>query len=379
MAGFEGIKWAPQQMRYLLQDKSFELTDPAAKASAVSRSTHYGMFLAFEGIRFFMKKNSQRQLEVVFLNVRKNFERFRRSMSYNLGRSQQGLLPTVEELTDIFVNRFFSAPEMREFLEESADLGAQGYLRPFTLDEEQSIGVTFPGQPSIRAVVSRYDRYLGEPFSGVAVPNLVRAVAANGTGCLKLGVNYLMSVKAIDYAKSIVPDAASALFLDDQTHIMLENRHVTEWDSSCCLFALRDGTVIKIPEGKLLLPSITIYGIVCILRQMGVEVVERELTYGELVEKAKANEIVTVCSVGTAGILSRCQQVLLIDEKGNTLATQTAIPDHELYAKLGEARDYYWDIYQEKVSVPEGMELNKYPIGAHELARTATPQKSATR
>ena len=29
---------------------------------------------------------------------------------------------------------------MFEFLEEMADLGAQGYLRPFTVDEEQSIG-----------------------------------------------------------------------------------------------------------------------------------------------------------------------------------------------------------------------------------------------
>ena len=82
-----------------------------------------------------------------------------------------------------------------------ADQDAQGYLRPFTVDEEHSMGVTFPNQPAIRAISCRYDHYLGEPFCGVVIPHLVRAVGVNKTGCLKLGINYLISVKAIDEAK----------------------------------------------------------------------------------------------------------------------------------------------------------------------------------
>ena len=113
-----------------------------------------------------------------------------------------------------------------------ADLGAQGYFRPFTVDEEQSIGVTFPGRPAIRAVVCRYDRYLGEPFSGVVVPHLVRAIDINQMGCLKLGVNYLVSVKAVDEARKIDPSAGSALFLDDKPDLGLMERKITEWDSS---------------------------------------------------------------------------------------------------------------------------------------------------
>ena len=42
---------------------------------------------------------------------------------------------------------------------------------------KNDLRVTFPGQPSIRAVVCRYDQYLGEPFKGVVVPSMVRAVA----------------------------------------------------------------------------------------------------------------------------------------------------------------------------------------------------------
>ena len=57
MAGFEGTKWAGKQMRFLLKDKSFQISDQGDKVFAVSRSIHYGLFLAFEGIRFYCLKN----------------------------------------------------------------------------------------------------------------------------------------------------------------------------------------------------------------------------------------------------------------------------------------------------------------------------------
>ena len=361
MAGFEGIKWATKQMRYLLKDKTFNIAGSDDKVFAVSRSIHYGLCLTFEGIRFFAKKNETGKVEVNFLNLRKNLNRFKRGISYNLSSSQQYFIPEVEQMEEIFL-QYLRDPSMMEFLSEMADLKAQGYLRPFTVDETQSIGVTFPDNPSIRAVVCRYDQYLGEPFSGVVVPRLVRAVGANGTGCLKLGINYLISVKAVDAAKTIYPEASSALMLDDRPYDRLEDRKITEWDSSCCLFALRDGTVVKIPESNLILPSVTIQGICTILKQMGVNVVERDMTYGELIERSKNNEVVAVCSIGTAGILNRAKKLLLVDNDNEVIATQYADESHELYAKLGEARAYYWDIYQEKVSVPAGLSLNKFEL-----------------
>ncbi|MBN2245914.1 MAG: aminotransferase class IV [Candidatus Aminicenantes bacterium] len=361
MAGFEGIKWSGRQMLFLLKSKAFEIQAADAKVYAVSRSIHYGLFLAFEGIRFFCKKNEKNKLEVIFLNLNKNLERLRRGMSFNLSSSQQELVPSVEEMTSLFI-RYFKEPPMLEFLGEMASLNAQGYLRPFTFDEDQSIGVTFPGNPSLRAVICRYDRYLGEPFSGVVIPNLVRAVGINGTGCLKLAVNYLMSVKAVDAAKQIMPEASSALFLDDRPYAALESRTITEWDSSCCLFAFKDGTVVKIPESNLILPSITITGMCKILEQMGAKIEERDISYGELIERTKKQEIVAVCSVGTAGILNRADKLLLVDEAGITIAVHTPDKSHEIFHKLGEARTYYWDMYQEKVPVPDGLTLNKFEL-----------------
>ena len=87
-----------------------------------------------------------------------------------------------------------------------------------------------------------------EPFDGVVVPNLVRAVSTNGTGCLKLGSNYLLSVKAVQQAQEVVKSAHAALFLDDRPELPLHTRKITEWDSSCALFALKDGSLIKIPK-----------------------------------------------------------------------------------------------------------------------------------
>jgi len=360
MAGFEGVKWASKQMRYTLFDKKFDLLEADAQTHAVSRSIHYGLFLAFEGIRFFCNRNEEDQLEIIFLNWDMNLKRFQQGISFNLSNAQQHMVPGIDDMVQIFIQQYFKNPAMQSFLEEIADLNAQGYLRPFTIDEEQSIGVTFPGKPSIRAVVCRYDRYLGEPFSGVVIPNMVRAVGINGTGCLKLGINYLMSVKAVDAAKKILPEAASALFLDDNPHAPIEERLITEWDSSCCLFALRNGTVIKIPESNLILPSVTIQGVVAILEEMGVTVLEQDMTYGELIRLVKANEVAAVCSIGTAGILNRCQKLVLVDEHNKIITTFKSDETHELFHKLGDARKYYWEIYQEKVKIPAGMRLDKY-------------------
>ncbi|MBN1221609.1 MAG: hypothetical protein JXB23_00070 [Candidatus Aminicenantes bacterium] len=362
MATFEGVKFAPKQMRYLLDGKDFDLFDADDKVYAVSRSIHYGQFLTFEGIKFFCKKNQKDNLEVIFCNWHRNLERLQRSMSFCLARKQQSLVPIVEEMENIFIHRFLEDPAMRKFLDEMADLSAQGYLRPFTFAEEQSVGVTFPTKPSLRAIAFRYERYLGEPFSGVVVPNMVRAVSINQTGCLKLSTNYVISMKAVDAAKDVLPEASAALFLDDRPDKPFGDRKITEWDSSCCLFALRNGTIIKIPESPLILPSVTIQGVVVILKEMGISVEERDMTYAELIDKVKTGQLIAVCSVGTAGILNRCEKLLLMDNEGNVLVTHEPDKDHDLYHQLGKARTTYWNLYQEKTKIPVGIRLYKYVI-----------------
>ena len=145
------------------------------------------------------------------------------------------------------------------------------------------------------------------------MPTLVRAVGINGTGCLKLGSNYLLSVKAVQVAQSIDSSALAALFLDDRPDKPLRERAITEWDSSCCLIALRDGRIIRIPDGPLILPSVTIQGVVVLAKDRGIPV-EESVTYGELLDWVEQDKVVTICSVGTAGVLNRVNTLYLVDE-----------------------------------------------------------------
>jgi branched-subunit amino acid aminotransferase/4-amino-4-deoxychorismate lyase len=142
----------------------------------------------------------------------------------------------------------------------------------------------------------------------------------------------------------------------------LAERQITEWDSSCCLFGFRDGTVVKIPENPLILPSVTIQGVSAILRERSVRVEERYLTYGELVRRSSAGELVAACSIGTAGILNRCAKLYFIDADKKITGVHEPDQTHPLYAKLAEAKAYYWDIYKEKVPPLAGMKLFKYEI-----------------
>ena len=313
-----------------------------AMTHAVSRSVHYGLCLVFEGIRFFVRED-QGRLQVVFLNISRNVERFRDGISFNLSDAQQEQLPTASQMMDVFLG-YLSHPQLRAFLTDMARNGSQGYLRPFTVDDDQSIGVTFAANPVIRVVTAHYQSYLGEPFHGVAVPWLVRAVGANGTGCLKLGGNYLLSVRAVQEARRIRPDASAALFLDDRPYGPLRGRTVSEWDSSACMVGLRDGTVIRIPDSPLILPSVTVRGITAVLRAAGVVVEERDITYGELVDRALAGEIATIASLGTAGILNRAASLLLLGRDREHLAVIESDVDHPVFEALGHARQTYWDL-----------------------------------
>jgi branched-subunit amino acid aminotransferase/4-amino-4-deoxychorismate lyase len=120
--------------------------------------------------------------------------------------------------------------------------------------------------------------------------------------------------------------------------------------------------VVKIPESELILPSVTIQGMVAILKEMGIKVEERHVTYGELVRRTRAKELVVAASIGTAGIMNRCQKLLCVDEANAVKVTHVADTEHPLYAKLAQAKAYYWNIYKEKAKLPAGMNLFKYAL-----------------
>ena len=349
MAGFIDVRMAPVQFKRALGGGRGGLVCMRSKCYTVSKSIHYGAFLCFEGIRFFVREEDGAPA-AVFLNLDHNLQRFRRSMAFYLSPEQEETIPSADELRDM-VARYLGSRKMREFIAGMIADRRYGYLRPYTLDEGLSIGVDFPSEPTIRIAAASFAGYLGEPFSGVVVPNIVRAVESNGTGALKLGINYPVSIRAIRLAREHDPDAKAALLLDDRTWLPTRERLVTEWDSSCCMFGLSDGTVVTIPDGPLILPSVTVRGLRAVLKDMGVNVLTEDVSYGKLLD-GFGGRLSTVCSVGTAGVLNRTERLTMV-------LGQRAVKIHEVnkkaevYHTLGQARERYLSLYTSRERPPE--------------------------
>ncbi len=170
MAIFEGIEWAPCQLVYTLAKKTRMIDRAKSKTFAVSRSIQYGLFLVFEGIRFYVK-NDRGKLALVFVSLEHNISRFREGISFSLSPDQQYLVPSQEELFELLVY-YLSHVKMRPFLRKMAKDGSQGYIRPFTLDDEHSIGVDFPHNPVIRSLSLEIPGlpWRTIPWSGYSIP-----------------------------------------------------------------------------------------------------------------------------------------------------------------------------------------------------------------
>jgi len=82
----------------------------------------------------------------------------------------------------------------------------------------------------------------------------------------------------------------------------------------------------------------------------------------EFLARAEAGEIAAIASIGTAGILNRCQRLIMVDENNAPCGELRAQTEHPIYYALGRAKRIYWDIYQDKAPVPAGLTLFNYPI-----------------
>ncbi len=50
----------------------------------------------------------------------------------------------------------------------------------------------------------------------------------------------------------------------------------------------------------------------------------------------------------------------MVDDQGAVAAEHSPDMAHPLFEEFARAREYYWDIYKEKVKIPDGLKLQKY-------------------
>ena len=165
--------------------------------------------------------------------------------------------------------------------------GASLYIRPYMFGSNPVIGVKPADEYQFRVFTTPVGPY----FKGGAKPLTIKVsdfdrAAPHGTGHIKAGLNYAMSLHAIVTAHA--EGYAENMYLDPATRTKVE-----ETGGANFLFVTKDG------KSDSILPSITRRSLVHVAKEyLGLEVEEREVLFDEVKDFAECG----LC--GTAAVIS---------------------------------------------------------------------------
>ena len=170
--------------------------------------------------------------------------------------------------------------------------GATLYVRPYMFASGPVIGVAPSDEYQFRILTTPVGPYFkggAHPIT-LCVSDFDRA-APHGTGHIKAGLNYAMSLHAIVTAHK--NGYNENLYLDSATHTKVE-----ETGGANLIFVTKDNKVIT-PKSESILPSITRRSLLTIAKDyLGLTVEEREVYFGEVKDFAECG----LC--GTAAVIS---------------------------------------------------------------------------
>lgn len=170
--------------------------------------------------------------------------------------------------------------------------GATLYIRPYMFGTNPVIGVKPADEYQFRIFVTPVGPY----FKGGAKPITIKVsdfdrAAPHGTGHIKAGLNYAMSLHAIVTAHAEGFD--ENMYLDAATRTKVE-----ETGGANFLFVTKDGKVVT-PKSDSILPSITRRSLLYVAEHyLGLEVEERPVLFEEVKDFAECG----LC--GTAAVIS---------------------------------------------------------------------------
>lgn len=170
--------------------------------------------------------------------------------------------------------------------------GATLYIRPYMFGINPVIGVKPADDYQFRVFATPVGPYFkgGVKPITICVSDFDRA-APHGTGHIKAGLNYAMSLYAITTAHKNGYD--ENMYLDAATRTKVE-----ETGGANFLFVTKDGKVVT-PKSSSILPSITRRSLMVVAKDyLGLEVEEREVYLDELKDFAECG----LC--GTAAVIS---------------------------------------------------------------------------
>ena len=170
--------------------------------------------------------------------------------------------------------------------------GATLYIRPYMFGSNAVIGVKPADEYQFRILTTPVGPY----FKGGAKPLTIRVsdfdrAAPHGTGHIKAGLNYAMSLHAIVSAHKEGYD--ENMYLDPATRTKVE-----ETGGANFIFVTKDGTVVT-PKSDSILPSITRRSLMYVAEHyLGLKAETREVYFDEVKDFAECG----LC--GTAAVIS---------------------------------------------------------------------------
>lgn len=217
--------------------------------------------------------------------------------------------------------------------------GATLYIRPFMFGSNPVIGV----KPAEEYEFRIFTTPVGPYFKGGAKPITVRIsdfdrAAPRGTGHIKAGLNYAMSLHAIVDAHE--NGFAENIYLDPGTRTKIE-----ETGGANIIFIDGDGNMVT-PLSNSILPSITRRSLMIVAEKyLGIKVTQREVTLEE-VEKGAFRE----CGLcGTAAVIS---PVGCINDHGKEIRFSSGMD--EMGPTLKKLYDTLTGIQMGRIEAPEG-------------------------
>jgi branched-chain amino acid aminotransferase len=215
--------------------------------------------------------------------------------------------------------------------------GATLYLRPYMFGINPVIGVKPANDYQFRIFCTPVGPY----FKGGAKPIVIRVsdfdrAAPNGTGHIKAGLNYAMSLHAIVDAHN--KGYSENMYLDPKTRTKVE-----ETGGANFIFVTKDGTLVT-PKSDSILPSITRRSL-CIVAEkyLGMKVEHREVFLDELENFAECG----LC--GTAAVIS---PVGKIDDHGKEICFPSGMEEMGPWTK--KLYDTLTGIQMGRIEAPEG-------------------------
>jgi len=170
--------------------------------------------------------------------------------------------------------------------------GATLYIRPYMMGTNPVIGVKPANEYEFRVFATPVGPY----FKGGAKPIVIKVsdfdrAAPHGTGHIKAGLNYAMSLHAIVTAHE--EGFAENMYLDPESRTKVE-----ETGGANFIFITKDGTLVT-PKSDSILPSITRRSIMYVAEHyLGMKVEHRPVYFDEVKDFAECG----LC--GTAAVIS---------------------------------------------------------------------------